>query len=365
MLVHICCSVDSHYFLQRLRADRPHERLIGYFYDPNIHPYSEFLMRFRDVKRSCEKLGVELICGEYEYEAWLEGAKGLENEPEKGKRCAYCFDFRVGNSAQKALELGEKSITTTLLMSPKKDFSQLESALNKAAGEYGLETFAVDYRAGGGTNAQFELAKKDKLYHQNYCGCIFGLARQREAQKLPLSELMSEVGGRVMPGGIEERLELYEKVRECEEKGVKFHLSRKYFLNYRLLRAYVKFGGSVVPSYFLLYSHFKRENVKFSVSEAAQICDELRDGVTLLNLAKFNELSGEKFASVNELCRRPIAVSRELEIRRELCGEFSQNPIIVLDEIRAGRYEIYAKDELYNDSREVLTMEICAARTGI
>ena len=357
MLVHICCSVDSHYFLQRLRADRPHERLVGYFYDPNIHPYSEFLMRFRDVKRSCEKLGVELICGEYEYEAWLEGAKGLENEPEKGKRCAYCFDFRVGNSAQKALELGEKSITTTLLMSPKKDFSQLEAALNKAAREYGLETFAVDYRAGGGTNAQFELAKKDKLYHQNYCGCIFGLGKQREAQKLPLSELMSEVGRRVMPGGIEERLELYEKVRECEENGAAFHLSRKYFLNYRLLRAYVKFDKAVVPSYFLLYSHFKRENVKFGVSEAAQICDELRDGVTLLNLAKFNELVGMKFASVRELCREPIGVEAELKLRRELCGDFSHNPIIVLDEISVGRYEIYAKNVLYNDSREVLVIK--------
>ena len=147
-------------------------------------------------------------------------------------------------------------------------------------------------------------------------------------------------------------------MRECEAAGAKFHLSRKYFLNYRLLRAYVKFDKAALPSYFLLYSHFKRENVKFSVSEAAQICDELRDGVTLLNLAKFNELSGEKFASVNELCRRPIAVSRELEIRRELCGEFSQNPIIVLDEIRTGRYEIYAKDELYNDSREVLVTQI-------
>ena len=79
----------------------------------------------------------------------------------------------------------------------------------------------------------------------------------------------------------------------------------------------------------------------------------------------FFDIFSKCFASVSELCRRPIAVPRELEIRRELCGEFSQNPIIVLDEIRAGRYEIYAKDELYNDSREVLTMEICAARTGI
>ena len=132
MLVHICCSVDSHYFIAELKKLYPNEQIIGYFYDPNIHPYSEFLLRFQDVKRSCKKLGVKVICGEYEYEEWLKGTNGLENEPEKGKRCEYCFDFRVGNSAKIALELGCKKITTTLLMSPKKDFTQLENALNNA-----------------------------------------------------------------------------------------------------------------------------------------------------------------------------------------------------------------------------------------
>ena len=234
MLVHICCSVDSHYFLQRLRKDHPNERIVGYFYDPNIHPYSEFLLRFEDVKRSCEKLGIELICGEYDYEAWLGGTKGLEDEPEKGKRCEYCFDFRMKDSAKKALDLGLNKITTTLLMSPKKDFSQLKKALDEAVVGSNLEAVAVDYRKNGGTSEQFILAKKDKLYHQNYCGCVFALKKQRDSQNLPQSELMSELHARALYGSIEARLELYKKVRDCEARGEKFHLFRRRFLNYRL-----------------------------------------------------------------------------------------------------------------------------------
>ena len=61
MLVHICCAVDSHYFLQKLRTDYPDEKLIGYFYDPNIHPYSEYHLRLLEVRRSCQMLGIELI----------------------------------------------------------------------------------------------------------------------------------------------------------------------------------------------------------------------------------------------------------------------------------------------------------------
>ncbi|MBR8465510.1 epoxyqueuosine reductase QueH [Campylobacter sp. faydin G-140] len=364
MLVHICCSVDSHYFLRRLLDDFPDERLIGYFYDPNIHPYAEFVLRYEDVKRSCESLGVELICGDYDYEAWLDGTKGLENEPEKGKRCVYCFEFRMGNSAKMAKSLDETSITTTLLMSPKKDFAQLKNALDNTIKGTNLKAVAVDYRINGGTNAQFELAKKDKLYHQNYCGCIYGLLKQREAQNLPLYDLFSDVNGRVLPGSVQERLKLYKNVRECEIQGVKFHLSRKYFLNYRLLYGRVKFNDKVIPSYFVLYSNFKRQNVKLSVNEPSVICDELKDGVVLINLASFNEIlrrvngsESQKFKSIYELCKNPPSVESELNLRRELCGEFSQNPIIILDKICVGRYEINAKNVLYNDSHEILVVE--------
>ncbi|MDD3060891.1 MAG: epoxyqueuosine reductase QueH, partial [Sulfurimonas sp.] len=50
MLVHICCSVDSHFFLEKLQHDYPDEKLTGFFYDPNIHPYSEYQLRLLDVE---------------------------------------------------------------------------------------------------------------------------------------------------------------------------------------------------------------------------------------------------------------------------------------------------------------------------
>ncbi len=83
MLVHICCAVDSHFFLQELQQMFPDEKLVGYFYDPNIHPYSEYQLRLLDVKRSCKMLDIELIEGDYNYEGWLESVRGFEDEPEK------------------------------------------------------------------------------------------------------------------------------------------------------------------------------------------------------------------------------------------------------------------------------------------
>ncbi|HUH42189.1 MAG TPA: epoxyqueuosine reductase QueH, partial [Sulfurimonas sp.] len=131
MLVHICCSVDSHFFLEKLQLDYPDEKLTGFFYDPNIHPYSEYQLRLLDVRRSCKKLGIELLEGEYDFEAWMQAVRGLENEPEKGKRCEVCFDKRFDVSAKKALELGEKSVTTTLLVSPLKSQEQLKVSGDK------------------------------------------------------------------------------------------------------------------------------------------------------------------------------------------------------------------------------------------
>jgi len=126
MLVHICCSVDSHYFLQKLQEDFPNEKLTGFFYDPNIHPYSEYRLRFEDVKHSCELLDIELLEGEYDIDTWMKLVKGLENEPEKGDRCTVCFDRRLEVSVHKAKELGHDSFTTSLLISPKKSQDKLE-----------------------------------------------------------------------------------------------------------------------------------------------------------------------------------------------------------------------------------------------
>ena len=353
MLVHICCSVDSDYFIKRLRQNYPNESLIAYFYDPNIHPYSEFLLRFSDVKRSCDKLNVPVFCGPYDYEAWLCGTKGLEHEPEKGKRCEYCFDFRVEASAKKAIELGEDTITTTLLMSPKKDFSQLENALKSVSERYNLKYLAIDFRKGGGTSEQFDNAKKQRLYHQNYCGCLYALNAQRETNQT--WELISPLGNQTQPASIKSRLKLYKKVRKCEETSKEYELRRIKILNYRLRSAKISFDKVVKDSYFLFYSHIKKGFSRFNATHTKGIfCG--RDDVWLIDLDHFNALGDFSYKSVRELMYSPPKLKKELKVRYELCGKNSINPIIILDEIPSAKAEISIDSELFYSSIEKLVL---------
>ena len=374
MLVHICCSVDCDYFLRRLK-ELTQEPLIGYFYDPNIHPYGEYVLRMHDAKRVCENLGIKFIPGEYDLQGWLDGARGLENEPEKGARCEFCFDFRMQKTAELALSLGERKITTTLLMSPKKSHSQLCASLQRICERCGLGFIAPDFRKNGGTNEQFALAKKDALYHQNYCGCIYALAAQGNdqqrvernlggsltadlkrnlAQGAEIYELMSSIDRQILPASVEEKLKFYKKLCSLERKGVKFSVLRDRFLNYRLLRAWIKFDGRVVPSFVLFGSHFTRENVKLSIERECEIFCSDKGEIKILSLAKFNEISRSNFKSVSEMLKNPPSLARQNKARAALCAAGSLSPIIVTDEIRAAKVQIYGLSRIFLDVREIL-----------
>jgi len=358
MLVHICCSVDSHFFLQKLQALEPNEPLIGFFYDPNIHPFREYELRLLDVKRSCAKLGIDLHVGPYNYESWMNAVRGLEEEPEKGKRCVVCFDNRLEETAQKALEIGEKRITTTLLTSPKKSFEQLASSLGEIAQKYGLEMLAPDFRKAGGTQEQFTLAKKEQLYHQDYCGCLFALSKQREAQHRWKDELSTPLRPQVLPSSIEERLFLYAKVMAQEALGVEVTLVRESFLNYRLLRAWVQNAQAhVIPSYILFYSHFKKEMLKGKIDA---IRNEIgffnRESIRFVTLKTFNTRMHTSYQNVSDMLYNPPEVDCEMVFRQSIFpGPFpSLNPIIVLDSLELGAYELYALSQTYHDIREIL-----------
>ena len=374
MLVHICCSVDCDYFLRQLK-ELTQEPLIGYFYDPNIHPYGEYVLRMHDAKRVCENLGIKFIPGEYDFQGWLDGARGLENEPEKGARCEFCFDFRMQKTAKLALSLGERKITTTLLMSPKKSHSQLCASLQRICERCGLEFIAPDFRKNGGTNEQFALAKKDALYHQNYCGCIYALTAQRGeqrkaernsggsltadlkqnlAQGAEIYELMSPIDRQILPASVEEKLKFYKKLCALERKGVKFSVLRDRFLNYRLLRAWIKFNERVVPSFVLFGSHFTRENMKLSIERKCEIFCSDKGEIKILSLAKFNEISRSNFKSVSEMLKNPPSLARQNKTRAALCAAGSLSPIIVTDEIRAAKVQIYGLSRIFLDVREIL-----------
>ncbi len=358
MLVHICCSVDSHFFLQKLREDFPNERLTGFFYDPNIHPYSEYRLRLLDVERSCRKLGVELIEGPYDYEAWLKAVEGYENEPEKGARCEICFDRRFEVSAKMAKELGEKRMTTTLLVSPKKSQEQLLRTGERFAEEYGVEFVYVDYRSGGGTQLQQRISKEERLYRQDYCGCLYGLVRQRAQQRMPADELYSPVGGNPLPGSIEERLELYERRVELEEEGKDYRIFRQKFLNYRLRFGWVKEKKRVLPSYITPYSTLKRRYTKGRVDFVEDGTGWFnREEVRFITLEHYNRLSGRGYGSLRELLFAPPPLETDMAVREGVgMGPWDLSALIVLHDIPQGSMEIFIESETYPDVREKLVV---------
>ena len=250
ILVHICCAPDAIYFLKRLREDFPEAEIIGYFYDPNIHPYEEYKLRYLETERTCRELGIKLIEGEYDVENWLERVKGYENEPERGKRCEICFDYRLERSAEVAKELGCNYLTTTLLMSPKKSIPQLKRAGKRATDGTGITFLALDYRKGGGTQEMFSLSKERDIYQQDYCGCIYGLFKQKE---FPIQWDLVSVKGRA-PGSKEERIFFKEARILAESLGFPVKEYEFPFLNWKLLEGKIEVDKEVIPSFVMPYS---------------------------------------------------------------------------------------------------------------
>ncbi|NPA27734.1 MAG: epoxyqueuosine reductase QueH [Epsilonproteobacteria bacterium] len=356
MLVHICCSVDSHYFLQKLQKDYPKAKLIGFFYDPNIHPYSEYYLRLLDVKRSCNMLGIELIEGEYDFRAWLEAVRGLEDEPEKGKRCSVCFDRRFEVSAKRAKELGCDAFTSTLLTSPKKSIEQLKASGDALAKQEGIEFLTLDYRTNSGTQEQNRLAKEDKLYRQNYCGCMFALSKQRQAQQIVASELFSPINRQILPNSIEDKIRLYQKRVELEEKGIEYEIVKSRFLNWRLLYGLVRQKGKSIPSYILAFSKLKR---KFSRGKVEKEINGVfyfnRDEIKFITLEYFNKLANRDYKSIKELYFNPLPFEEEIKIRDKLTLlSYDLSAIIVVEKEPIGKYEILLNSTIYEDIKENL-----------
>jgi len=143
-------------------------------------------------------------------------------------------------SAKKALELGEKRYTTTLLVSPLKSQEQLKESGKRIDEKLGTEFIFLDFRSFGGTQLQNQVAKKEQLYRQDYCGCIFGLKMQREAKEEFVDELISPITAQILPASIEERLRLYLKRIKLEEEGREYKILKQRFLNLPLAQRVCK-----------------------------------------------------------------------------------------------------------------------------
>ena len=174
LLLHSCCAPCAGEIMEALAASNI--KTTVYFYNPNIHPIEEYEIRKNENKRFCDKLGFECIDGDYDKDNWFERIKGLEDEPERGKRCTQCFDMRFERSALFAQENGFGVYATTLGISRWKDMEQINSSGLRAAKRYeDVSYWDFNWRKQGGSSRTVEISKREEFYQQEYCGCVYSL----------------------------------------------------------------------------------------------------------------------------------------------------------------------------------------------
>jgi len=171
-LLHICCAPDSTAVFERLK---PEYEVIGFFHNPNIFPEAEYKKRLEEAEYVARKLKFKLVVPAYAPEKWENAVKGLEAEPEKGKRCNVCFRFNLEATAKKAKSMGIPFFTTTLSISPHKVTEMIFKAGRDAAIKYGLKFLEFDFKKKDGFKRSLELSREMNLYRQNYCGCRYSM----------------------------------------------------------------------------------------------------------------------------------------------------------------------------------------------
>lgn len=173
IVLHACCAICSGYPVSYLQ-DAGYQPVI-YFYNPNIFPDEEYYKRLEAQQTLCSHFGCELVEGVYEPEMYYEFVKGLENEPEKGERCYRCFELRLRKTAEFAKSIGIDTFTTSIVISPHKNYAKLSEIGKKIAEEYGLKYLDVNFKKNDGFLKTNKISKELGLYRQNYCGCKFAL----------------------------------------------------------------------------------------------------------------------------------------------------------------------------------------------
>ena len=178
ILLHICCAPDSTAVYERLAPDF---QVTGFFHNPNIHPRSEYLRRLAEAEKVARRLDFPLIVPEYFPDGWRRLVRGLEQEPERGKRCEVCFRMNLRATARKAQGLGFPFFTTTLSLSPHKDFQKILEIGQAAADEFGVPFIGVNFKKRDGFKRSLELSRDLGLYRQAYCGCLYSKPKDSDA----------------------------------------------------------------------------------------------------------------------------------------------------------------------------------------
>ena len=179
LLLHICCAPCSVACIQQLRGEGIEPT--GFWYNPNIHPFTEYRSRRDCLREYAKSIGLELVeKDEYGLRPFVQAvAADIDH------RCSYCYAVRLAKTAQYAAQHGFDAFTTTLLVSPYQNHELLVEVGRQMAEKYGVQFLPYDFRPRFREGQ--DKARELGLYMQKYCGCVFSeedryLANKRKKQ---------------------------------------------------------------------------------------------------------------------------------------------------------------------------------------
>ena len=182
ILLHSCCGPCSSSVLELLSK---YFDVTVLWYNPNLYPEVEYDKRLETQKQLIDAIaedGVQakLLVEPWRSEDYFSRIKGLENEPEEGKRCLECFKIRLEETARIASERGFEWFCTTLTVSSRKDAVAINAIGREAEAKYGVKWLPSEFKKREGNHRSIILSEKYGLYRQEYCGCVFSLVNREK-----------------------------------------------------------------------------------------------------------------------------------------------------------------------------------------
>lgn len=174
LLLHSCCAPCSSYVISYLTK---YFNITIFYYNPNISPIEEYNKRKEEqiklINSIKQENPINIIDCDYDNNLYEEKIKGLEQEPEKGKRCTICFNLRLEKTAVTAKNNNYDYFGTTLTVSPYKNCQLINEIGYNLENKYNIKWLPSDFKKNDGYKKSIELSKKYNLYRQNYCGCKY------------------------------------------------------------------------------------------------------------------------------------------------------------------------------------------------
>jgi predicted adenine nucleotide alpha hydrolase (AANH) superfamily ATPase len=164
LLLHICCAPCSIYPLRELKQNY---EVTGYFFNPNIHPYTEWKARRDCLDKYAKEIELKVIYDKgYLLEEFIRGT--MRNE---SARCSFCYETRLRSVAEFARDNGYQRFSSTLLVSPYQKHDLIREIAEEISREVGINFVYSDFRPG--FREAEGLSRRMEMYRQKYCGCIF------------------------------------------------------------------------------------------------------------------------------------------------------------------------------------------------